>query len=255
MSEFPLARLDRLRPLHSAFHDSSEVSEPCEEGVHEKTISDISAWSNGYDQPKDDAMVFWAYGNARSTTTAIAQSVAMQAHREDRLLASFFFSWAENAERRDPAHLIPTNVYRIALFDKEFLRRVAHAIDTERDIRDKEASVQISVLLKKSFEDAITPSRSPLLIVIDALDACDRLEEPKVAQDMALFIQTLTELPLRIKVLITSRFTQSIRRVLEKLHSPGHQSLVLSPFRTERQTQIDVATHVSEADKGTPLIS
>jgi hypothetical protein len=240
--------------LHSAFHDAWGVGILCQEGTDKKIISDIFDWADDCSQLNNHAMVLWVHGGARLATTAVAQGVAKRAHEEDRLLASYFFSWTGDAERCDPANLIPTIMYKIALFDEDFLRRVAHAVDMERDIRDKDASVQISLLLKNSFEHAITASGAPLLIVIDAMDACNHLDVPKVAQDIASFLQTLTALPLRVKIVITSRFTQTIIRVLEKLHAPGHQSLEMPPFGVEeRRTQLNIASHVSEADKGTPL--
>jgi hypothetical protein len=92
--------------------------------------------------------------------------------------------------------------------------------------------------------------------MLSRLPGRDRLDDPKVAQDVALFVQTLTELPLRVKIFITSRFTQSLRRVLEKLHPPVHRSFLLPPLGfEERRAQMDAASHMSEADKGTPLIS
>jgi hypothetical protein len=252
-SQLLLARLDRLQPLRLAFHDAWGVAAPCQEVTDQTTISEFFDWLNDCSHSKDRATVFWMYGDARSATTAVAQGVAKRAHEEGQLLASYFFSWTGDTERRDPANMIPTIMYKIALFDKDFLCRVAHAVDIDRDIRDKEASVQISVLLKTSFKDAIAPSGSPLLIVIDSLDACNHLDDPKIADDIALFIQTLTTLPLHVKIFITSRFTQAVRRVLEKLHPPGYRSHELPVFGAEeRQTQMDIALHMSEADKGTP---
>jgi hypothetical protein len=135
------------------------VVAPCQEATDQATISDIFDWVNDFSQSKDHAMVFWLYGDARSATTSVSQGVAKRAHEEGHLLASYFFSWTGDTERRDPANMIPTIMYKIAHFDKDFLRRVVHAIDLERDIRDKEASVQISVLLK-ALKDAIAPSGS-----------------------------------------------------------------------------------------------
>jgi hypothetical protein len=241
--------------LHSAFHDAWGVGILCQEGPDKKILLDIFGWADDCSPMNNHAMIFWVHGGARFATTAVAQGVAKRAREEDRLLASYFFSWTGDTERCDPANLIPTIMYKVALFDKDFLCRVARAVDLDRDIRDKDANAQISILLKKSFENATTASRAPLLIVIDAMDACNHLDDPKVSQDIASLLQTLTTLSFRVKIVITSRFTQTIGRVLEKLHAPGHQSLEMPPFVVEeRRTQLNIASHVSEADKGMPLI-
>jgi hypothetical protein len=189
------------------------------------------------------------YGDSRSATSAIAQSVATQARDEGQLLASFFFSWQGGPEGRDIANLIPTIMYSLARFNKDYLRSIVHAIRMDPDIRDKEARWQISLLLKDPLPNSAMPIGSPLLIVIDALDACDRLDDPKTASDMTLFIQTLTSMPLRVKFFITSRFAGMMNKVVGISGFPCYRSSELPSSKSrEPETQVNFSTYISDTD-------
>jgi hypothetical protein len=162
---FFIALLDRLHPLRSAYHDSQGAVKPHEPGTHEEVISDIMNWLTDCGQP----MVYWLYGDRRLTTSAIAQSIAIKAHEKDQLISSFFFAWNGDTAWRDSAHLIPTVMYKMARFDKDFLRCITGAISVEPDIRDRQASEQISFLVKMSFRHYKETGNRALLFVIDAL--------------------------------------------------------------------------------------
>jgi hypothetical protein len=248
-----LDRLDRLRPLHSALYNAWGAPDGCKEGSqHLVHVSEIFDWMNSSD---DRVPVFWMYGDTRFVTTAIAQSVAARAHQQGRLLASYMFSWTGDAARSHPAHLIATIMYQVALFDKDFLHRITTAINMDRDIRDKTISLQISVLLKLPFRDLVTtPGPGPtMLVVIDALDACDQLDDPGVARDIGLFIQTLTAIPWRIKILITSCFTSVLRQMFANAGFPEHRSLSIPNNLADYPFQNDRVSPMSSADRGVSL--
>lgn len=208
--------LERLRPLHSALHDSQGAPQPYGEGIHQDTIEGIFRWLNTSSSLQSHEMVCCLYGDNRSVTSAIAQRVARRAQEENQLLSSFFFAWSGNEEGRKSANLIPTMIYQLAQWDSLCRHKIAMAIKANRDVRDKDASIQISLLLKKPFKDEnsfVTSGLRPV-VVIDALDVCSELDRSKVAQDIGLFIQALAQ--LRIKVFITSRFPQAIKDIVTR---------------------------------------
>jgi hypothetical protein len=248
MYEDPLAGLGRLRPLQSAYHDFHGAAKLCEPGTHEEIISDIMDWLDDPGQP----MVYWMCGERRSTTTAIAQSIAKRAHQEGRLISSFFFAWKGDSACRDPEHLIPTIMYKVARFDKEFLRRIAQAISVEPDIRDREVAEQISYLVQKSFRGYEMSSIQPLLVVIDALDTCNRVDELATARNIAAFILALSSAPLHFKILITNRFAQITSSIIRQSKMPSYRMVKLLSITKEYQNQADFATHMLETnDRGT----
>jgi hypothetical protein len=198
-------------------------------------------------------MVYWMYGERRSTTTAIAQSIASQAHQEGRLVSSYFFAWNGDSTCRDSEHLIPTVMYKVARFDKEFLRRIAHAISVEPDIRNRGAAEQVSILAQKSFQGYEMPSSQPWLIIIDAIDTCNRVEELGTARAIATFVRALSSAPLYFKILITSRFAQVTLSLIGYANMPSYRMVELhSSAMKELQPQADFKTHMLSAnDRGT----
>jgi hypothetical protein len=203
-------------------------------------------WADAKNTSDDQTSVFWLHGNSRFATTNIAQRVAMRAQNEGRLLSSFFFSWTGGDETRVPAHLIPTVMYKIAQFDKDFLRRISISIGLDRDLRDKPSSQQILQLLKQSFAGAMMPSLlPPLLVVIDAMDACKDLDKSEISDEVGSFLKALAGPPFFAKFLVTSRFGQVIRRLFGD--SLAYRS---SPLHKSTKIQSKPANHISPDDMG-----
>jgi hypothetical protein len=188
---------------------------------------------------------YWLYGDRRSTISAIAQSISIRAHQDGQLASSFFFAWNGNAALRDPAHLIRTVMYKMARFDKDFLRCITRAISDEPDIWNRKASEQISFLVNMPFRDYEGTVNQPLLIVIDALDTCNRVDEPAIARDIAILVQALLEMPVQIKIFITSRFTQVTSQVTQCPKFPRYCTCELPPSRIrENQSQVNMGLYL-----------
>jgi hypothetical protein len=194
-------------------------------------------------------MVYWLYGDRRSTTSAIAQSIAIRARQTSQLISSFFFAWNGDASSRNHAHLIRTVVYKMAHFDKDFLRCITRVISDVSDIGDRKASEQIASLVKMSFRDYKESLNGPLLIVLDALDTCNCVDDPAIARDIATFVQALLEMPVEVKIFITSRFTQVASRVIQCSEFPICHTCEMPPsiFR-ENQNQVSIGSHILGSD-------
>lgn len=197
--------------------------------MHQETITIIFEWLNESSKDNDHPMVFWLFGNDRSETSAVAQSVALRAHAENRLASSFFFPWSSSQKGRDPADLVPTVMYKLAQYDPDILRTVVNSIIANPDVRDEKARMQIYLLSKIPFinMDSLTSLNLSLLIVIDALDTCNDLDDPLTVAAIGEFIQTLCTQPLRIKVLVTSRFPRAIRQIVCGQAFPPYRQLAL----------------------------
>jgi hypothetical protein len=244
-------RLDRLRPLRSAFHDAWNATNPSQDITQEPIFSEILAWLDDTN-PSTCVPVFWLYSDARHATTAFAQSLAKRAREDGRLLASYFVSWTGDVERCDSANLIPTVMYQVAQFDKDLLRRVTHAIGTDRDIRVRDTKTQISVLVKKPFLDASVSLGHPILLIIDALDALDAFDhfESYVASNIGLFLRSLCATPLGIKVVITSRLSQTLQHILEYPQRLQHRVSQLQSSIIVPRVQRDRGQVISDTDRG-----
>jgi hypothetical protein len=238
--------------MRSAFHDSRRATEPYQVHAYQSTIDNVFAWLNSNTRTQDHPTVFWFFCHDRSTTSAVVQSIAAKAHKEGRLMSSYFFAWEGDEEQRNPNHLIPTITYQIAQFDNDLFRKITEIIVANPDVRDKAASTQIPLLLKEPLMsmDTSVAHELPLFIVIDALDACSRLEDTEVADDISLVIQALTTTPLPIKVLITSRFYGPLQQIIRSHNFPQCQLARLPHYG---RTDLDRAQHgknLSDVEKG-----
>jgi hypothetical protein len=202
-------------------------------------------------------MVVWFFCHDRFMTSAVAQSIATKAHEEGGLVSSYFFAWEGNQEQRNPDHLIPTIAYKMAQFDNDLFRKIANIIAANPDVRDKAASTQIRLLLKEPLidMDASMAHGLSLLIVIDALDTCNGLEDSEVADDISLLLQALTAIPLRIKVVITSRLYGPIQQIAHSQNLPQCQWVRLPHYSRPGSHRTQHNTTLTDADKGTHALT
>jgi hypothetical protein len=144
---------------------------------------------------------------------------------------------------------ISTVMYKMARFDKDFLRCITLAISDEPDIRDRKASEQIALLVNMSFRDYEETANRPLLIVLDALDTCNCVDDPAIAGDIAMFIQALLEMPIQIRIFITSRFTQVTSQITQCFKYPKYRERDLLPsIILENRGQVNVGLRMLGSD-------
>jgi hypothetical protein len=175
-------------------------------------------------------MLYWLYGESRLTTSAIAQSVATQACQDDRLLSSFFFDWAGKTALRDPERFIPTIMYKVARFDQELLQSLSQKVTIEPDIRYQRISMQAALLVNACLGKYKGSFARPLLIVIDALDTCNNVNDPVVAHGICMFLEALSHVSFHVKVMVTgqcspmtapvSQFPGFPKYLMQELQSP-----------------------------------
>jgi hypothetical protein len=162
--------------------------------------------------------VYWLTGVAGTGKTTVAQSVAIMADAEERrcLFGSFFFSRTGAADRRGAAAVIPTLVYHFAMKYGPFYSRLCDAIKSEPDVFRKKVEVQAQVLFSDVFTNVPCPFPHPLVIVIDALDECDKqqgVEGGNLIPVLLQALQNLQNLPFCVKIFITSRPESSIENL------------------------------------------
>jgi hypothetical protein len=255
-------RLNRLRPLRSASYNvrCAYAPYPFRKDRKRMIISEIFAWANNSHPGYLSVPVLVVCGDNRSASTTVAHAVAMQARSDGRLLASFFFSWTGQTAMNDPADLIPTIIYQIALFDKEFLRQITEVIAADRDIRDRDAQTQIFMFLDRALRDATAPAVLPLMIVLDALDVCDRLGDDVIATEIGCFIGKLIRMKaLPVKILVTSRFVNVLQRCLDCASSPSqgpvYRSRALTHHKSDRcGPRNQTSFEMSNTDRGTSAL-
>jgi hypothetical protein len=171
---------------------------------------------------KDERHIFWLKGLAGTGKSTIAQTVAKHYYDQKRLAASFFFT----RDGGDASHagLFATSVAVQLANNIPLLRdAVCMAITKCRDITTRSLSDQWRRLVLQPFSSLeVTLSPSTYLIVIDALDECNR------ENDIQTILQLLSEArPLRLRFLLTSRPDTAIRRGFDVVPTAERRDIVL----------------------------
>jgi hypothetical protein len=215
------ALLDRLQPVRSAFHDAEGAALACLEGTRTQILNEISVWM----ADPSAKLVYWLTGVAGTGKTTIAQSVAHMAEERGCLAATFFFSrTAGSAERRRAAAVIPTLVYQLACRHEIFRDCICRAISTDRDISGSLVVKQAKTFFAEALQSSALPLPLPLVIVLDALDECDKENGREGGDLIPVLLHSLDKLPFSVKIFITSRPEASIKNMFGR--ADIHESTV-----------------------------
>jgi hypothetical protein len=167
----------------------------------------------------DDKTVFWLTGVAGTGKTTVAKSVADMAGSDKYLMATFFFS-NTSADRRDYGKVIPTLAYQLAR-DARLRPHIVAATESDRDIATSSTAIQARKLLLDSL---LAPSSLPearVLIVLDALDECQKDSNHTHGGDLLpVLLAGLKDIPF-VKFLITSRPEPSIENMFKRKDFQG----------------------------------
>jgi hypothetical protein len=223
------AMLDRLRAVTAAFVKSDTGPQGCLPGTREKLLNEIMDWF-----ADDGPSVYWLRGLAGTGKTTIARSVADLAEQQGLLGASFFFSRTDTACQRVGA-VLPTIAYQLAKWRVALRQPLCDAISSDRDIAERTMKEQAECL----FVQALSHTTSPVpraLLVVDALDECEKIGACEGGSLVPLLVECLGQLPFSFKVFITSRDELSIRRMFDSL--PVHNSLHKAALHIDIEDEI-----------------
>jgi hypothetical protein len=213
-----IALLDRLQPVKSAFHDAYGAAPACLEGTRTKLLDEIAIWM----ADPSAKLVYWLTGVAGTGKTTIAQSVAHTAADQKCLAATFFFSRTSgSADRRRAAAVIPTLAYQLAHRHQMFRDCICSAISTDRDVSERQVAMQAKSLLSDALGDSRQALPLPLVVVLDALDECDKESGREGGDLIPILLHSLEKLPFSIKIFVTSRPEPSIKNMFSRADIHG----------------------------------
>jgi hypothetical protein len=245
------ALLDRLQPVKSAFHDAHGAATACLEGTRTQLLDEISAWM----ADPSAKLVYWLTGVAGTGKTTIAQSVASIAKERKCLAATFFFSRTSgSADRRRAAAVIPTLAYQLANRHHMFRDCICAAISTDRDVGERQVALQAKTLLVDALGGSRQALPLPLVIVLDALDECDKENGREGGDLIPVLLHSLEKLPFCIKIFVTSRPEPSIKNMFSRaditsstiglaLHRDIEQSIVHEDIERYLRYEFDKLAH------------
>jgi len=151
-------------------------------------------------------LVLWLYGAAGAGKSAIAHTLAEICETCGWLVASFFF-WKTAGERNNANRFVATIAHQVALAIPASRELIATAVDYNPFIFEQSVDVQLKTLIIEPLEQLFSAGMifdiSPLVIIIDGLDECQRnnVQSGIVKSLVAAFCHS----PLRIRILVASR--------------------------------------------------
>ncbi|KAH7309671.1 hypothetical protein B0I35DRAFT_85191 [Stachybotrys elegans] len=233
------------RPLdlpvaHEARYDSLDVkdSSRCESGTRTRIQERICLWAD------DDSgePLFWLVGPAGTGKSTIARTIADLLENKNRLAAGYFFKRGEEG-RNGTSRLFPTLASQLTETFPAFKGCLRKSLgDLDRDAVEKKGlDVQFNRLLSLPLADLSRgTSRLTMVIIIDALDECERPDHLK--QVLALLSKLGAGNTICLRVLVTSRSTSAVRAAFGGVR---YRNLDLeTEYRDETQT--DVATFLMQ---------
>lgn len=213
----------KLRPVEGAAYNShaNERVSQCHPGTRVELLRQIYEW---VDDPCGKC-IYWLQGMAGTGKSAISRTVAHELDIKGMLGASFFFKRGEG-DRGKATRFFPTITSQLVRKLPSLVPHIRHAIETDNFIADRSMSEQFKKLVLQPLGEVETDPKSPkiVVIVVDALDECDREEEAQSLIGVLPLLRQLTS--LRPKVFVTSRPEFPIRLQFDRI-SGSYQDLAL----------------------------
>jgi ABC-type dipeptide/oligopeptide/nickel transport system ATPase subunit len=207
--------LSKLHPVTAAFYDADVAAPTCLPGTRVTLLDEIRTWFE--DDSVNCPRFFWLSGIAGTGKTTVAQSVCEML--SDHLVGTFFFS-RDSAERRRPSNILPTLIYRLAYSRPAFRQSICDVIERDPDVSSKAVQIQMQKLISEGMKNVQDPNQPHLLLVLDALDECDKEGGREGGPFLPLLISRLSSLPYPVKVFMTSRPEASITKMVQGATSP-----------------------------------
>jgi hypothetical protein len=194
---------------------------PCLEGTRVDLLAQIAEWAGN---PNSKA-IFWLNGMAGTGKSTISRTIAKSFADSSRLGASFFFKRGE-ADRGSIAKFVPTIAYQLVEQEPLLAPHVKNEVENKPSIFSKTIREQVDTLISKPISKLQrgTLTATALVVVVDALDECDR-ESDMV--DIINILSNMTMLkPLSLRIFITSRPDLWLRRGFHAIRDK-YQNIIL----------------------------
>ncbi|RYP78020.1 hypothetical protein DL770_006952 [Monosporascus sp. CRB-9-2] len=201
-------RLNELKVAEGAAFDShaEEHNPTCHPDTRVDLLREISKWVQN---PQAEA-IFWLNGMAGTGKSTISRTVAHSFSKDGQLGASFFFKRGEG-DRGGTSKFFTTIAAQLVKRVPALAPHVKNAIDADPAIFGKAMREQFEKLI---LEPLSKPPQAvwkadALVIIVDALDECERDED--INTIIHLFSRTKTLQFPRLRIFVTSRPELPIR--------------------------------------------
>lgn len=172
--------------------------EGCSHGTRTAIVNFAVDWAL---DPTRESNVLWLRGLAGSGKSTLSTTIANDLRRIGRLGASIGFE-RDVAGKCDPSVAIRTLAHGLGLSNPQAGIAISMAVEKHPGIAQMSLRLQFQHLLYSTLSaDGVIDPKSPAVVVIDALDECERCDKREVL--LELLSERFKHLPLRF--VITSR--------------------------------------------------
>jgi hypothetical protein len=230
----------------NALHDSAADQDIplCQRGTRVAILNRINAWADA----AESETIFWVSGPAGTGKSTISRSLARSLADTGKLGATYFFKRGEEG-RNGTALIFPTIanqlINQIPMF-RTCLRKSLEKLGNAK-VENKALEEQFKTLLQIPLSE-LFPDKSGTLtrvIIIDALDECERYDH--VSRILTLLSQLQPLNTVRLRVFLTSRSTPPIVgafKDLRKKHAK-YRCLTLDEELSD-ETKTDISAFLKE---------
>jgi hypothetical protein len=194
--------LSKLETAKEATYNSSAEGElpHCLPDTRTDLLEQITDWAADHTGKR----IFWLCGKAGTGKSTISRTVAQRLDGDGLLGASFFFKRGR-ADRSHAKLLFPTIARQLADLFPEVSHAIAASLDQDSLLCDRYLSTQFESLLLQPLQSVGPDSLSSasVVVVIDALDECDKSESIKTTLLLLSRVEAITS--LRLRIFVTSR--------------------------------------------------
>ena len=174
--------------------------------------------------------IFWLNGMAGTGKSTIARTVARLFAKDGQLGASFFFKKGEG-DCGTASRFFTTIAMDLMAHMPGLISSITKAIDADPMISEKALKDQFEKLILQPLLETRQASPNVLIVIIDALDECEREEDIQVI--LQLLTQTRSLGPVSLRIFVTSRPELPIRLGFKKMLDGTYQDLILQDIPKE----------------------
>ncbi|KAL5526780.1 hypothetical protein ACEPAF_8505 [Sanghuangporus sanghuang] len=206
-------QLDDLGKVLEPFKPTSDISTRprCLEETREGYLIRIMDFVSSERAPN----ILWLSGAAGSGKSTVAVTVSDRCTKEGHQPVHLFFE----REKSKPSSIVRTIAYELACRYPPVAREIIKSVKRNNNIKDSELKDQFKDLLLDPLNAGADDVIGPIVIILDALDESGGSVERR--HFLRLLQTDFARLPLKVRILVTSRLEDDIEKHL------SHQGHIL----------------------------